>query len=121
VPIMRKFRHYSHHRIIPSSSHIHGCYNASGAPIPRAGFQHKVLWLGWNWVLLLCCVHPIAQQETQSQRPPFKIESNVNRVLVRVVLRDKQGRVVDDLQGKDFQVFDNDKPNCLGIFAELQS
>ena len=45
------------------------------------------------------------------------LQVNVNRVLVPVVVRDKQGRSVRDLKKDDFQVFDNDKPRVVSAFA----
>ncbi|WP_263354034.1 hypothetical protein [Acidicapsa acidisoli] len=48
--------------------------------------------------LLLSCFRSAAPQESPSQDTPFKIEVNVNRVLVQVVARDAQGQVVRDLK-----------------------
>ncbi len=59
------------------------------------------------------------QQATEIQRAPSTIVVKVNRVLVPVVVRDKQGRAVNDLKKEDFQVFDNDKPHpILGLTVE---
>ena len=74
-------------------------------------------------VLILC--FPIfispgqacAQQESQTPTTPPRIELNVNRVLVPVVVRDKQGLTVGDLKQEDFQVFDNDKPHPISGFT----
>jgi hypothetical protein len=67
------------------------------------------------WVFL-SCTHSAAQQAEESQGKPV-IEVNVNRVLVPVVVRDKQGRAVGDLKKEDFQVFDNDKPRIVSAFT----
>ena len=66
------------------------------------------------------CTHCTAQQAKESEAAPFKIETNVNRVLVPVVVRDKQGRAVGDLKKEDFQVFDNDKPHPVSAFMVLK-
>ncbi len=59
------------------------------------------------------------QQATEIEQVPSRIVVNVNRVLVPVVVRDKQGRAVRDLKKEDFQVFDNDKPlPIVGIAVE---
>ena len=58
-----------------------------------------------------------AQQGGQSEEAPPKIEVNVIRVLVPVVVRDRQGRVVDDLKKEDFQVFDDGKAYPVSRFT----
>jgi VWFA-related protein len=60
-------------------------------------------------------VSPSSIVETQSGAPP--IELNVNRVLVPVVVRTKQGRTVADLKKEDFQVFDEGKPRSISAFT----
>jgi VWFA-related protein len=61
--------------------------------------------------------HSTAQQATQPPDTTSTIEINVNRVLIPVVVRDKQGRTVHDLRKEDFQVFDNDKPRVISAFS----
>jgi VWFA-related protein len=73
-------------------------------------------------VPLLCGLVCFALRETLAQQingqtPPPIFQTDVNRVLVPVVVRDKQGHSVGDLKQEDFQVFDNDKPRTLSGFS----
>jgi VWFA-related protein len=75
--------------------------------------------------LVLCCWAVLlptrlsGQQtnETAPQAGAFKIEVKVNSVLVPVVVRDAQGRAVDNLKKEDFQLFDQDEPRAISGFT----
>lgn len=58
---------------------------------------------------------PPSDAETLSSAPSIKL--NVNRILVPVVVRDKQGRSVADLKKEDFEVFDEGKPRPVSAFS----
>jgi VWFA-related protein len=66
---------------------------------------------------LIVSTHAVAQQGGPSEEAPPKIEVNVIRVLVPVVVRDRQGRVVDDLKKEDFHVFDDGKAYPVSRFT----
>jgi VWFA-related protein len=57
-----------------------------------------------------------AQQASASQAATPTFQINVNRVLVPVVVRDKQGHAVVGLKKEDFEVVDNGKPHPISAF-----
>jgi hypothetical protein len=70
--------------------------------------------------IALCCLSGISptrtaaqQQDIPTQNGTYTFKSNVNEVLVPVVVRDKRGRVVGGLKKENFQVFDNGKPQVI--------
>jgi VWFA-related protein len=80
---------------------------------PRAEL-HRVL-VG-SCLALIISTHAAAQQGGQAEESP-KIEVNAIRVLVPVLVRDRQGRVVDDLKKEDFQVLDDGKAYPVSRFS----
>jgi VWFA-related protein len=55
-----------------------------------------------------------AEVTTHDTAPTFKVR--VNEVLVRVVVRTEQGKVISDLKKEDFQLFDSRKPQTITSF-----
>ncbi len=58
-----------------------------------------------------------AGSEAASHDTPATIKVHVNVVLVRVVVRDNDGKVVTNLKKEDFQVADNRKPQIISSFS----
>jgi VWFA-related protein len=79
----------------------------------------QLLTIALCWVSVISSTHTAAQQgqDTSTQTSTYTFKSNVNVVLVPVVVRDKQGRAVGDLKNEDFQVFDDNKPQTISGFT----
>ena len=58
--------------------------------------------------------------ELASHDEPTTFKVNVKLVIVRVVVRDSQGRAVGNLHQEDFQVFDKGKPQVISQFEVEQ-
>ena len=56
-------------------------------------------------------------QEVSSKDTPATFKVRVNNVLVRVVVRDSQGKVVPNLKKEDFQLYDGRKLQTITSFA----
>src|SRR5271168_4345858 len=56
--------------------------------------------------------------EIVSHDTPATFKVRVNLVLVRVVVRDNNGKVVTNLKKEDFQLADNRKPQIISSFSE---
>ena len=56
-----------------------------------------------------------AELSSRDTAPTFKIR--VNLVLVRVVVRDQQGKIVPNLHKEDFLLSDNRKPQTISTFS----
>lgn len=58
-----------------------------------------------------------ASTEVSSRDTPTTFKVRVNLVLVRVVVRDSDGKPVANLKRDDFQLFDNRKPQTISSFS----
>src|SRR2546421_11284109 len=56
-------------------------------------------------------------EEVSSHDTPTTFKVRVNLVLVRVVVRDSQGKVVSNLKKEDFQLYDNRKLQTISSFS----
>jgi VWFA-related protein len=56
-----------------------------------------------------------SELSTRDTPPTFRVR--VNLVLVRVVVRDQDGKVVSNLKKEDFQLSDNRKPQVISTFS----
>jgi hypothetical protein len=72
------------------------------------------------WLVLKLCLCCAAQQPAPSSGPVSSVQVNVNRVLVPVVVRNRQGQTVGDLNKEDFTVLDNDEPRAISGFVVEQ-
>src|SRR5216683_1766094 len=55
--------------------------------------------------------------EVSTRDKPATVRVRVNLVLVRVVVRDGQGKVITGLRKEDFQLSDNRKPQMISTFS----
>src|SRR6266566_1526748 len=60
---------------------------------------------------------PGQNEEVSSRDTPTTFKVRVNLVLVRVVVRDSQGKIVSNLKKEDFQLFDNRKLQTISSFS----
>jgi Ca-activated chloride channel family protein len=56
---------------------------------------------------------------TTGERGPIRVQ--VNEVIVPVTVTDEKGRFVSDLQQKDFQIFEENKPQTIRFFTRERS
>ncbi len=83
----------------------------------------------WLWVVILTLVPALAPCTLQAQttnpqeissrdvEPTFKLQTERNLVLVRVVVRDAKGVAVDNLRQQDFQLLDHGKLQTILHFS----
>ena len=68
-------------------------------------------------LVLLFCMHSGVKEPTAPRPAPPIFVVNVNRVLVPIVVRDKEGQSISDLKKEDFQVFDSGKLRAVSGFT----
>src|SRR5882762_4044787 len=56
-------------------------------------------------------------EEVSSHDTPTTFKVRVNLVLVRVVVRDRQGKIISNLKKEDFQLYDNRKLQSISSFS----
>src|SRR4029077_11932373 len=56
-------------------------------------------------------------QEVSTRDTPTTFKVRVNLVLVRVVVRDSNGKIVPNLKKEDFQLYDNRKAQTISSFS----
>jgi len=78
--------------------------------------EKRFCLLACSWLLLLTTLAYGKQRKSGSQPDKFTLQSNVDVILVPVVVRNRQGVAVGDLTANDFQVFDNKKRQVISGF-----
>jgi len=83
----------------------------------------------WRWVVFLPLIPLLAPYTLQAQtatpqeissrdvEPTFKLQTERNLVMVRVVVRDAKGAIVDNLRQGDFQLLDHGKLQTILHFS----
>ncbi len=66
---------------------------------------------------IVCCAGLLAAIRCSAQDSGVVIRSTTNLVQVRLVAEDSKGRPVTDLRQKDFQIFDDGKPQPITLFT----
>ncbi len=82
---------------------------------PMARREKRFCLLVW-WMVLLTSVAYGQQRKAGSQPDQFTLQSNVDVILVPVLVRNRQGAALGDLTAADFQVFDNKKRREISGF-----
>ncbi len=66
-------------------------------------------------------IAPADKQGSQAKSDPNSIKMTVNEVIVPVTVTDEKGRFVNDLDEKDFHVFEDNKPQEIRYFTRERS
>jgi VWFA-related protein len=82
------------------------CVAQSAAPVPPSASSSPAAGT------------PTQEISSRDEMATFKVK--VNLVLVRVVVRDSNGRAIGNLRQEDFELFDNRKPQVIKQFAVEQ-
>src|SRR5690242_5385002 len=71
-------------------------------------------------ILLFCACGALAQQSATHSAQGTAVRSTSEEVLLDVVVRDKKGRLMNELKPEDFQVLDNGQPKKIISFRLVQ-
>lgn len=90
-----------------------------------SGRLPRIVWSAILGYILFLTVLPVAgaqapaaaSQTPQSQNTPTTFKVRVNLILVPVVVRDREGKVVTTLKKEDFQLTDERKPQIISTFT----
>lgn len=96
-----------------------------GPDRPRVARLFTIGALLLGSLLLLASARPAGSQQpagspeitSQESSPSFRLQSERNLVIVRVVVRDSNSRLVENLRQEDFRVSDNGKPQSISHFS----
>lgn len=70
--------------------------------------------------LILFATSLLAAEQQEPPSPNSVVKSNVNEVLVPVVVRDGQGKAVGNLTKDNFEILDNGKPQAISGFTVIE-
>jgi VWFA-related protein len=74
-------------------------------------------WALTLWLVSAAAAQTGGQTEMSQKDEPATFQTHVNLVMVPVVVRDKTGRAIGDLEKKDFILFDKGKPQQISRFT----
>lgn len=63
---------------------------------------------------VLCCFSLLAQTPQSSSQPTFRTTTNL--VVINLTVRDKSGKLVENMKKEDFTLFEDDKPQSIAVF-----
>jgi len=97
--------------------------------MPFPGSRYFAIATALLAVLVSPCGSPGAYGQTNDKtsaikaqnEAPFQLKAASNLVVVRVVVRDAQGKAVENLKKEDFKLFDRGKEQSIAQFEEESS
>ena len=73
-----------------------------------------------QFIAAICCFSLFAQSPQQPAQAPASttptFSTTTNLVVLNVTVRDKSGKLVDNLKKEDFTVFEDEKPQSVAVF-----
>ncbi|HEV2689893.1 MAG TPA: hypothetical protein VGV35_15145, partial [Bryobacteraceae bacterium] len=81
----------------------------------RLWHRHSCL-CGPRFFPILVCLSLFAQTPQAPPSTPPTFSTTTNLVILNVTVRDKSGKLVDNLKKEDFTVFEDEKPQSVAVF-----